>query len=377
MREDLPIWDLHIYPTYAVHVKQRQPGSRSKSELQLKNEDNLRDNKPRTDELGSSKRKMSSKSVRRLTNSINWLVASSKTKFVFDKESGKRYNFKINFVTLTLPSLSHGVSDHKFKSVLLHNFVNTCRYKFDLKNFVWKVETQANGNIHAHFTCDTFMHWRELRKVWNKILIKNGAMEAYTMKHSAMNLEQYLNAYSDGSAAAHEKCAAAFHVGVSERWTNPNTTDVHAVHKVKDIAAYLAKYMSKSDEDRREIKGRLWSCSALLASTNKLVVEMVGYHDQDLIKTLCHQLVKFKPIQTFSEVTRRLTTIGEIFFFKLSDWGTILKGRLLEFYNLHRFQIRHNISPPHKYDPAPLPYKCPDVFSAKPSLSALQINLTF
>jgi len=369
MREDLPIWDLHIYPTYAVHVKQRQSGGKPKTELQLKNEDNLRENKPRA--------KMSQKSVRRLSNSVNWLVASSKTKFVYDKESGKRFNFKINFVTLTLPTLNHGISDHKFKSVLLHNFVNTCRYKFDLKNFVWKVEAQANGNIHAHFTCDTFMHWRELRKVWNKILLKNGAMTAYTQKHSSMNLAQYLAAYSDGSAAAHEKCAAAFHVGVSEGWTNPNTTDVHAVHKVKDIAAYLAKYMSKSDEERREIKGRLWSCSALLASTNKLVVEMVGYHDQDLIKTLCHQLVKFKPIQTFSEVTSQLSTIGEIFFYKLSDWGTILKGRLLEFYNLHRFHIRNNIPIPPKLVPVPPQYVCPTNNSIKSSFSELQINFNF
>jgi hypothetical protein len=340
MRENLPIWDLHIYPTYAVHVKQRQAGTHSKTTLQLKNEDNLRENKP--------KDKLSAKSVRRLTNSVNWLVASAKSKHVFDKESGKSFTFKINFVTLTLPSLEHGITDHKFKSVLLHNFVNTCRYKFGLKNFVWKVETQANGNIHAHFTCDTFMHWRELRKVWNTILLKNGALDAYTAKHQAMSLADYQNLYSDGSAAADEKTAAAYRKGVASNWQDPNTTDVHSVHKVKDIAAYLAKYMSKSDEDRRVIKGRLWSCSALLSSTNKLIVEMVGSHDADLIRSLSHQKIKFKPIQTFSEVTRQLTTIGEIFFFKLSDWGTVLQGRILEFYNIHRFQIRNNIAPPEK-----------------------------
>jgi len=369
MREELPIWDLHVYPTYAVHVKQRQPSIHGKTELQLKNEDNLRENKPRA--------KMSQKSVRRLTNAVNWLVASSKTKWIYDKESGKRYNFKINFITLTLPSLAHGISDHKFKSVLLHNFVNTCRYKFDLKNFVWKVETQANGNIHAHFTCDTFMHWRELRKVWNKILLKNGALDAYKQKHSSMNLSQYLAAYSDGSAAADEKAAAAYNVGVSENWENPNTTDVHSVFKVKDIAAYLAKYMSKTDEERRQIKGRLWSCSNLLASTNRLIIECVGHHDADLIRTLSHQLVKFKPIQTFSEVTRQLTTIGEIFFYKLSDWGTILKGRLLEFYDLHRFHIRNNIPIPPKIINIP---ERKQYFANDPTellQSALQININF
>lgn len=329
------IYELHIQPTYAVYIPQRDPATRTKTDAQRENEHNLTNN----DHEG----KLSRKAVRRLTNAVNWLVASAKKQYVYDRSTNKRYSFRVNFVTLTLPSVDHGISDHKFKSVLLHNFINTCRYKFGMKNFIWKVEAQANGNIHAHFTTDTFIHWKDLRRVWNRILIKHGAMEAYTTKHQNMTFEDYCNTYDPKGEREASQLRRSFNAGCSSNWSDPNSTDVHAVWAVKDLAAYLAKYMGKAEDDRRTISGRLWGCSYNLSAANKLVVEVHSYADNDLIEPLCHPEIKFKPIESIDKLTGDVYTLGEIFFLRLSDWGTRIKGRLLDYYNQHRFNIRHNI----------------------------------
>lgn len=329
------IYELHVQPTYAVYIPQRSPGTFTKTNAQRENEINLTNN----DHAG----KLSQKAVRRLTNAVNWLLASARRQYVFDKSTNKRFSFKVNFVTLTLPSTDHGITDHQFKSVLLHNFINTCRYKFGMKNFIWKVEAQENGNIHAHFTTDTFIHWKDLRRVWNRILIKHGAMDNYTKKHASLSFDDYCCMYNPDGTRDLSKLRNSYEAGVQCGWSDPNSTDVHAVWAIDNLAAYLAKYMSKSDEDRRSIKGRLWGCSYNLSASNKLVLEVHSYADNDLIEPLTQPDIKFKPIETIDKFTGKSVTIGEIFFLKLSDWGTKIKGRLLSAYNEHRFNIRHNI----------------------------------
>lgn len=332
---DNKIFELHVNPTYAVCVPQRMRTGSKKSLKQLENEENLKDNQ--------RKKGLSKKAIRRLTNAVNWLVASAKSKYVFDRESGKRYNFKINFVTLTIPTLNHEITDHEFKSKLMHNFINTLRASHGLKNYVWKVEAQENGNIHAHFTTDTFIHWRELRSVWNRILSTYAVIDKYHEKHKNLSFESYCKIYNSDGKKDIERMRKAFDFGVSTDWREPNTTDVHAVWKVADVAAYLAKYMGKNEVDKREIKGRLWSCSYKLSEKNKLIIELHGNEDNDIIQPLMNEKIKWKTIEGISALTGKPFVLGEMFFFKMSHWGTVLKGRLLEFYNKHRFDIRYNI----------------------------------
>lgn len=330
-----PIYELYVKPTYAVLLPQREPRKHGYSIAQIKNRDNLKKNQ----HAG----KLSDKASKRLATSINWLVASAKKKYIFDKKSGKRFNFLINFVTLTLPTTDHDITDNFFKKVLLHNFINACRYKFDLKNFVWKVESQENGNIHAHFTTDTFMHWEELRKVWNKILSKHGIIQKYHDKHKDLSFEDYAEMYSNGGKTDMITLLNRFTAGKKDNWSNPNTTDVHAVHKVRDVAAYLASYMTKKEEDKREIKGRLWGCSQNLSESNKLTIEIAGSEQMYILNDLFSPEIKYKPIEIQGALSSEKFKIGEIFFYKMQDWGTKLKGFLLERYNEHRFNIRNAI----------------------------------
>lgn len=335
MENPAPIYELHINPTYAVCIPQFARGGRPKTAKMQANELNLKNN----DHGGQ----LSKKAIRRLSNAVNWLVASAEDKRVFDNETQRSYKFKLNFITLTLPTTDHDITDHFFKSVMLHNFINTCRYRFGLRNYVWKVETQANGNIHAHFTTDTFIHWRALRDVWNRILAKNDLIQPYHEKHKNLSFEDYNNLYNSEGKYKTDQVKKAFNAGVASNWLDPNSTDVHAVYKVKDIAAYLAKYMSKSEEGRRKIKGRLWGCSYNLSENNKLVVELAGTEGDKIFEPLTKSDIDYKPIQIKSAFSSAMTTIGEMFFYKISDWGTKLTGRLLEIFNEHRFNIRHNI----------------------------------
>lgn len=343
---NLPIYELHVQPTYSVIIPQRSGNRSERSVLQFLNEKNLQlaHETSRTNEAGEVvKRTLSKKAVRRLTNAVNWLVVSARKKWIFDKSTGKRYSFFVNFVTLTLPTTDHTISDNHFKKVMLHNFINTCRYKFDMKNFVWKVEAQENGNIHAHFTTDTFIHWRALRDVWNRILLKNGLIDTYRKKHENMSFDDYYIAYQKGSEYCYNRLKKAYDYGVSTFWSDPNTTDVHSVHKVKDIGSYLAKYMGKKEDDRREISGRLWGCSYNLSESNKLVCELVGSQSVALSDELYYNNIKWKPIESVSKKTGISRTVGDIFFYKTSDWGKVIKGDLLQLYNEHRFNIRYNV----------------------------------
>lgn len=335
MHIDPIIKELHVYPTYAVLSTQRRGFARKRSLAHRLNEINLRDNR--------TKGELSKKSQRKLSNAVNWLIASSKKQYVYDKQTDKRYAFRVNFITLTLPTTDHNISDHYFKSVMLHAFINAARYKFGLKNYVWKVETQANGNIHAHFTTDSFMHWQALRDCWNRILAKNGLLEVYQNKHKSLSFNNYLELYPPSKSRTIKQIRKAFDFGVSTNWSSPNTTDVHAVFKVNDLAGYIAKYLSKNDDDRRLIKGRLWSCSTNLSHKNKLSMELLSNADYEAIGDLLKPEVSFKEIfqKTALGVSRH--PVAEVFFFKISDWGHILKGRLYDLYANHLAIIRNNL----------------------------------
>lgn len=329
------IYNLHIKPTYAVLVKDRGKKGNVFSAARVRNEANLKDNR--------TNGQISKKAAQRLGNAVNWLVASAKNKTVFDKSTGKNYQFKINFITLTLPNVEQECTDHFFKNVLLRNFLNSCRYSHGLVNYVWKVETQANGNIHCHLTCDTFIHYEHLRKIWNRILAKYNLLDTYKSKHSSMSESAYIATYVNAEKSNIDSLRQRYAYGVATAWASPNTTDVHAVHKVKDIAAYMAKYMKKNNDERRSVHGKLWACSYSLSAKNTCTLEMFGGVDSDILSELANPNIEYKKIESTDKLTGRTFLVGELFLFKMSYWGSRIKGRLLEHYNNHRFLIRNGL----------------------------------
>ena len=193
------------------------------------------------------KGELSAKAVRRLKQCINWLVYLSKPKRIYMKELNKYFTFKINFITLTLSS-AQCHSDREIKRRLLEPFLKVMRNKWKVVNYVWKAETQANGNIHFHITADKFIHHAELRLVWNTI-------------------QENLGYVSRSNIA------------------DPNSTDIHAVKQVRNLAAYISKYISKNDSTRRKIEGKIWDCNRALKSIS------VKSRREDVMKLVEQQIV--------------------------------------------------------------------------------------
>jgi len=155
--------------------------------------------------------KLSDKSKKKAKRAIKYLIYNSTEKTAFNHKTQSTFKFKVNFITLTLSSAQIH-TDQEIKSILLNQFLIEAKKRWGLKNYVWKGERQKNGNIHFHLLSDVWIPWLELRNVWNRIQNKLGYIDRY-------------------SATSHK--------------SNPNSTDVHSLKKVQNVAAYMIKYMTK------------------------------------------------------------------------------------------------------------------------------------
>lgn len=200
-------------------------------------------------------------SIKRLKRAIELLVATATEKEAMNFKTGKRFKFKVNFVTLTLPAPQEDVTDKMLKRYCLDVWIKAAKRLFKLNNYVWRAERQKNGNIHFHILSDVYMPFDELRNSWNQRLNRYHFIQAYTAKHSAMTFAQYLDAYPPTEKSPIEKKREAYKRGASSGWRHPNSTDVHSVNNVRDLAAYMVKYMAKLKKNEQKIEGKVWDCS--------------------------------------------------------------------------------------------------------------------
>jgi len=294
---------LRIFPTHIVQYSERDRSGGTRSSSQIKSQLNL--------SLNCPKGKVSYKASKRVKNAVNWLAASAVKKRVYSKIDKRTYAFKLNFITLTLPSLNHGITDHQFKNKLLKNWIARMQYKCGLKNYVWKVETQVNGNIHAHITSDCFIHYSYIRSSWNSLLIKNGLMKDFAAKHG----------HSD-----------------------PNSTDVAAVNSIKNLAAYLAKYFSKSDSERRGVSGRLWSCSYSLSDSNVCNIICPPDDDDNILKPIVASTIECVKVESEPNAFGRRRHLASVYIMRPNSWNSISGSAIHDNYTQRLLEIRHGQS---------------------------------
>jgi len=146
---------------------------------------------------------------KRLREAIQALSAIATWKTVYCQEEKKYYRFKLNLITLTLPS-SCQLSDREVVKKCLTPFLKNLTRDNKKFLYIWKAEVTDAGTLHFHLTSNIFIHYKKLRIRWNKILYKAGILPK-------------------------EKIELA------------NSTDVHAVKKVRNLSAYLCAYISKKD----------------------------------------------------------------------------------------------------------------------------------
>lgn len=165
---------------------------------------------------GKKTETLSYKANKRLQDAINLLVLSAKPKTLYSKDLKSYFRFRVNFVTLTLPSLQCH-PDKEIHNKVFKDFIRAWKRKSPGLLYVWKAEVQDNGNLHYHLTTNSFLHYRKLRNMWNR----------------ACNLLGYM-----------DRCSV----------TDPNSTDVHAVKNIKNLGAYLCSYVSKKDLYKTPLK---------------------------------------------------------------------------------------------------------------------------
>lgn len=234
---------------------------------------------------------LSCKSKKRLVNGINWLITLAESKRIFNAKTNRHFSFKVNLITLTLPTFQAHL-DTTIKTVCFNNFLTELRKYHGLRNYVWRAELQGNGNIHFHIATDTFFHWGVIRRIWNRLLKKLGYIQRYHAKFSGLSFEEYRRKVDPKKARCISKLLSAYNYGIKTNWRDPNTTDIHSLKKVRNVASYISKYLSKqskadtnqeeSSDIIRRIRGRQWGQSQSLSKC-KGVVDMVNDEIEALI----------------------------------------------------------------------------------------------
>jgi len=170
-----------------------------------------------------SEGEVSAKAAKRIAKYVELLYAAAKRKRIYSKVTKKWYYYKIGFLTLTLQSKQIH-SDNEIHEKIFKPFIRFIKSKHPEFLYIYKAETQANGNIHYHLTTNSFIHYMDLRNAWNH--------------------------YSDMLGYVRNS-------GI----ISPNSTDIKAVRSEKDLAVYLSKYLSKNDDTRRKVEIKTWDCS--------------------------------------------------------------------------------------------------------------------
>jgi len=174
---------------------------------------------------------------------------------IFGIEAFKKENKRIRgvsqiqptFITLTL-SYGQIQNDKYIKRHMLMRFIDIIKEVKGVQNYIWRAEPQVNGNIHFHIVIDRFVKWQFIRETWNKIQSRHEYIDAFEQKHGHRD---------------------------------PNSTDIHGLQHVNNIAAYICKYMIK-DKPLRKIEGRIWGCSKNFHKVKNPRIEVCEHIIQDL-----------------------------------------------------------------------------------------------
>ena len=216
---------------------------------------------------------------KRMILKINWLYFMSKSRYKKSIDGAEIHNFKINFITLTLPSMQQHTTAEITKTAF-NQFLVEIREKYKLENYVWRLEFQKNGNVHYHIVTDCFMDFHIVQKTWNRCVDKLGYVQEYSKKHNLMTLQQYIDAYSNNDSSRFMTLKQRYFRGKQLNWQSPNSVDVKSVAGQKKIAFYISKYFSKKEnrqnacnqlDNSENAQGlRLWFCSRSLSKLDKI-----------------------------------------------------------------------------------------------------------
>lgn len=165
---------------------------------------------------------------KRLAKAVSLLVTSTPKRWRENKVTGQYNQFHLSFTTLTIPESDMSKDAKNCHKQLLEPMLRILRKRFGMRSYVWKCELQENESVHYHLTSDVFVHHEQLRDEWNSLLLAKGFLSSFIEKYGH---------------------------------SNPNSTDIHSTRDVRNMEAYIIKYVSKSMKDGKKLNAKVWDCS--------------------------------------------------------------------------------------------------------------------
>lgn len=266
---------------------------------------------------------------KRLKRAIQLIVATALPKTAMNFKLNKEFRFKLNFITLTLPCKQGTHTDKEIKAKVLDVWIKAAKRRFKLGSYIWRAERQKNGNLHFHLVTDCYIPYDQLRDTWNDRLNALGYIDEFEKKHGHRH---------------------------------PNSTDVHAIKKVRNLAAYFSKYMAKGERTAEELyrvpwARQIWHEKLLVAPGVKY--KRVATREESRIdgklwdcsvnlkqKQNCEMLLEGQQLEVFSranedpEVRQVSTDHCLILFFSPQQFRHYIRGPMLAQYKAWLASIR-------------------------------------
>lgn len=268
---------------------------------------------------------ISPNSARNLRQKIDFLYYYSNKRRVKTYSGKVISNFKVLFLTLTIPSKQiHNTG--MIITNILDPFLQICRQRLKMQNYVWRLEFQANGNAHFHILTDTYVDYYFAKKHWNRCLNNLGYIDAYRAKMEALSYNDYCQMYGKdykGNKVSNQVLFKRYNAGKSSNWKNPNSVDVKSIRSSKEISFYISKYFSKKaksskcnklDNEENSFALRLcyWSRSLSRLKTESMPFD---FYEADLVEML----------EADKSVIRCVYDYCVVYYFDVNQCGLYLK----------------------------------------------------
>lgn len=218
---------------------------------------------------------MSKQAKSRFSTALNWLFLFADKKNVYckegwiDKDGKERHNFsfRLAMITLTLSDAQFH-SDAEIKEKLLQPFLNWLT-RSHRASFVWKAETQLNGNIHFHINVDKFIPWKSVRSKWNTLLAAQGYCKIFNDGSNDKG-----NAATDISAIKNEKGLAAVVGGyltkgsIEEKYHDELKKKKVTIEELIEKGNYISCDVNTRKHYTRLVEGRIWGQSESISNVD-------------------------------------------------------------------------------------------------------------
>ena len=253
---------------------------------------------------------ISSTGLKRIEKTIDWFYYLTPKKQINQIHDDRRFSFKLSFLTLTLPC-EQLHTDLFIKKNMLNQLMIRLRKNFNCNNYLWKAEKTKSKNIHFHILLDNYVPYSAVNIYWNSILSTNGYIKKYQENQTKFHENGFHFRKEFEKSWPYENQLKAYKKGIAENWRNPTgTTDIHALKKVKNVKAYIKKYLckklyevdicgpnpnynysidfnmsnaegisdsnskeKKEETDKTQIEGALWFCSHTLSHINNITLQ--------------------------------------------------------------------------------------------------------